>query len=314
MTVGISLSNGLESIVITDSQSTYGEYRESASSNKLGQFKSSNYHGVIFGTGSANIHHSITSRLNNFEGEKLDEYVQSINSYLFSQEETNSANYLKGKEREIHRKAIIIVNDEERKNFVSQQTLIALSDYDKLKSQNPTYFVLVAFDILSNKIRKFVIDSNMVPEQFHSHMEIGSGSDGANFYFTTKLQGVDTSKLQPAELTFFVCNAYCLSTINTGVGGTPKIASVNKDGVHIISVGKTRALTNLSGAYLSEFRGKRLFAQKTLEFFEEILNTDSPNYDKISKYIGVSKNTLISTEIPYSNWQERANSSLFKDK
>ena len=62
---------------------------------------------------------------------------------------------------------------------------------------------------------------------FLNHLEIGSGSDGANLYLATRLQGIDTTHLSPEQLAFFVLNAYATSTVNQGVGGSPKLARVS---------------------------------------------------------------------------------------
>ncbi len=53
MTVGITLTNGLEAVVIADSRVS-GYDRQSDSVNKMSVFTGEKYSGVIFGSGNGN--------------------------------------------------------------------------------------------------------------------------------------------------------------------------------------------------------------------------------------------------------------------
>lgn len=314
MTVGIALTNGLEALVITDSRVS-GSGRQSDSVNKMGEFSHNNYSGVIFGTGDGSFIKGIIDNLKGIKGENLDEYVKSIQR-KFKGTIDDIDNEVIGCQRdEIRKKSGIIDDDRRRKKFVQQETAELLQRYDRNKQdpQNSTFFVIAAYDKNQNKIRLFSLNWATHQEVNMNHVEIGSGNDAANLYLGTKLQGIDTKKLSADELRFFLTNAYCMSTVNEGVGGTPKIAKVSKDDLDVMPLDKTRGLVNLSGAYLSELN-PNLSPSETIGYFKEIINNPRPKYGKISKLLGINKQTLIGTYIPYSSWQERANNKIFNGK
>lgn len=314
MTVGITLSNGLEAIVITDSRASGLMGRQSDSVNKMGEFSKDNYAGVIFGSGSGNLIEEILRNLDSIPGEQLEEFVAEVHKRHKSSIDRFSNSYLQAQREEIYRKASMIQDEAEQKQFIQQQTGMVLQQYDQMK-QDPSHrteFVLTAFDKKAKKVRIFYIDANQTGEYSSDHIEIGSGSDGANLYFATKLQGIDARKLNAADMAFFVTNAYSLSTVNLGVGGTPKIAKISEDGSEVLDPEKTRVLGNLSGGYLSEFN-QDLTAQKTREHFKAILDSNQrPDYEPVTKLLDLNTNTLTTTYIPLSSWQDRANSQHFK--
>ncbi len=104
-----------------------------------------------------------------------------------------------------------------------------------------------------------------------------------------------------------------MATLNQGVGGTPKIAQINKNGVRVLELPRARALANLSGAYLAEF-SPRLAIDRTRGFFDEVLNKESPNYKRIAERAGIEPQTLTGIYVPYSSWQESANTRRFRTK
>jgi hypothetical protein len=183
----------------------------------------------------------------------------------------------------------------------------------KQDSNHEAAFVVVAYNKKEGKIQQFHMTANGYIEIFTDHAEIGSGADGANFYFLTKLQGVDRKKLKNADLAFFATNAYSLSTVNQGVGGTPNMTHITDEGTEMIDSDRTRVLANLSGAYLAEFPVPVLTNQRTRCYFDEVLNHD-PRYDIIADVVSLNEATLKTILIPYSAWQERANTRLFEGR
>ena len=312
MTVGIAFTNGLEAIVVTDSR-TSGWGRQSDSVNKMGNFSANNYSGVVFGSGSANQIERVLQNLGVFHVDKFDDYVSKVHQFHKSVLDMNDQNYLDSLRIEIEKKAVLIQNPDERTGFIRQSISDAMKDYDngKRNKDNVAYLVAVAFDNERSKIRMYAMDPFTAWEVNSYHMEIGSGSDGANIYLATKLQGVDSTQLSVADLLFFTLNAYSTATVNQGVGGTPKIARISKEGCTIINPERTIALANMSGAYLSEFPVSVHDRASMRLKFGLVLSSDKPPYDKIAKEIGLSDDTLVSTYIPYSSWQERSNRKLF---
>lgn len=318
MTVGISLTNGDVAYVITDSRVSTSSGRQSDSVNKMGEFKNKNYHGVIYGTGDANDVLSILKNLSPAESSSkklssLEDLVQNIrHSYRKDAVEARKR-YLAIARDEIETKAIILP-EKDREEFVQGQTAKALEDYEKAKKdQEGTGFMVVGYDKTKkngSRIRQFGIGINGYRENFSDHAEIGSGSDGANIYLFSKLQGIDIKTLNPEDVLFFVLNAYSLSTINQGVGGKPKIAQIEKKDRLILPKEKTLALVNLSGAYMAEC-STSLTNQNTRRLMKSILGRANPNYRKLAKEAGLSLDQLIGGYIPYPSWQEEANSRLF---
>jgi hypothetical protein len=315
MTVGIAFTNGLEAIAITDSRAS-GSSRQTDSVNKMGDFSEEKYAGVVFGTGSASLVEGVIGNLNGFSAENLDKFVKSVHKNYKGRIDHLDDLYLAAMLVEIEKKAHLIENEDEKKQFTRQELSKVMSEYDKSKNrfENITNFLLVGYDKEKCKVRLFTLDPFISQELNSNHIEMGSGTDGANLYLGTKLQGIDSTKLELADLTFFALNAYATSTVNKGVGGTPKIARISKDGCEILPVEKAIALANLSGAYLSEFPASVLSHESTRMRFKEILDCAKPKYAKIAKEIGLNENTLRTMYITYSSWQERANRTLFNRK
>ncbi len=312
MTVGIAFTNGLEAIVITDSRAS-GCNREGDSVNKIGIFCSEKYAGVVFGAGSRNLVEGVIRNLEDVSADNLDKFVEKVYDSYKDRLDGYEVINLASLRSEIKKKGQLIEKEEEREQFIKQKIYDLMQEYDKYKQakENRTDFVLLGYDKVKEKIRLFILEPLARGELGTDHTEIGSGAEGANIYLSTKLQGVDSTKLRLADLAFFALNAFSMSTIYQGVGGTPKIAKISKNGCEIIPDEKTIVLANLSCAYLSEFSTSVLNHESTRTRFEEILNCNNMNYDAIAKEVGLNEDTLRTTYIPYSSWQERANRGLF---
>lgn len=320
MTVGISLTNGLEAIVITDSRVSSQAGRQSDCVNKTRFFNNRYYKGVIFGTGSSvfvlgllNYINELTSSHNNKNN--LDNLVNSLQERYKATINREDCLYLQNHKDEILKKASTISDEGERINYIKKEIAELMQRYIDMKEEpnhitNTTYFILVAYDKKMNKIRQFHITSKYSIELPLEHIEIGAGADGANMYFFSKLQGIDVSELALGDLGFFAANAYSLSTINTGVGGTPKIAVISQGDVKILSPNRTTAIVNLSGAYLASEGSVSLSQKIVREYINGIIN-GKPQYNKIATAIGIEQSTLKNIYIPYSSWVERTNKFLF---
>ncbi len=244
----------------------------------------------------------------------MDEFVSSVHRKHKVSVDNNDTGYLNFLKGEIDKKAHAMFKDEsERNQFVHQQMAESIKQYEQFKHnpENQTGFILTAFDSTTGKIRNFFINIMGDYENSQDHIEIGSGIDGANIYFATKLQGLDVKTLTVSDMAFFVTNAYSQSTVNQGVGGTPKIAIVSKDGSAVLDVEKSIVLANISGAYLAEFPANGLSHNWVRGCFREVLAEKEPRYDIIAEVLGLNRETLATTYIPFSSWQERANKQLF---
>ncbi|MBS3103288.1 hypothetical protein J4458_07635 [Candidatus Woesearchaeota archaeon] len=313
MTVGIYLSNGLEAAIITDSRASGWGRQSDSNVDKMGTFSRKDYHGVIFGTGGSNLVLEVINNLQRNIGKTLDEFANSTFIAYKKVIDSSDEDWTRIEREHIAKKLGLIANEGERKQYEQQAVRESTQKFDAYKqdTRNMTFFIIVAYDKKAKKVRQMRIDPFNVIGLSLSHYEIGSGSDGANIYLATKLQGVNDSELKASDLAFFAFNAYALATVNQGVGGTPKFAPVSKSGVRTMPQETTIALANLSGAYMSELATPVLSARRVRDYFDEVLNERNPRYDVIAKTLGLDEATLKGTYIPYSSWQERSNRQLF---
>ncbi len=309
MTVGISLTNGLEAIVITDTRASKSG-RESDSIDKMGQFQYDNFHGAIYGAGSGNIVIGVLNNLD-LEGiENLDQYAEAIQTEIRNITQVSDQSYLENARAGIQSRAQLL-DEPKREVFIEQETMRELQRFEAFKQNSQSAFTLVAYDKDQGKIRKFYFHRDGYEEFFIDRTQIGSGSDGADMYFSTKLQGIDTKGLDSDKLAFFAANAYSSSTVNHGVGGTPKIAQITEDEVNVLAPEHTIAMCNLSGAYLSEMPGTGLTRQGYIAAMGAALRSDSSQYNDIAQALDINFPTLTGMAIPSSVWQERANRRMY---
>jgi hypothetical protein len=311
MTVGIALTNGLEAIIITDSRAS-GFGRESDSIRKMGEFLNDNYFGVIFGTGDADSILGIIKNLALITEEDLDRYVLTLQSIYKNNFDKEKNQYFASIKDQINQKASLIENAEEKEHYVRKEINKIIESYEQSKRQEG-FLAILAYDKQKKKIRKHTISSSYVHENYSDHIEIGSGSDGANLYLSNKLQGVEASKLKINDLLFFALNSYSSSTVNIGVGGTPIIARVSEEGCDFLSAENINTIGNVSGAYLSEYPNSHLNFNSTRKILNDIMNGNNLDFIKIAKNIGLNEQTLKNTYIPYKSWQETANRMHFNN-
>lgn len=304
MTVGIFITNRQEAYAIADSQVS-ASGRESNSYEKIGIVEADQYHGVIFGAGSANIFDSIVKNLDQFKDKKtLDDYIAAIHNKLKEGADKFDRQFIASHENDIQKKAEAIADPEERKQYIQAETQKLMQTYENMKG-NTSLFNIVAYDKDAKGVRAFSVSSYGHDEMFVDHTEIGSGTDGAHFYLATKLQGVNVEKLKSADLLFFLINAYSYANVNSGVGGTPKIGKIYSEEIKTLSQEGTKLVTNISGAYLAEL----ISLQKAREVCEMV---DSEKEGSVVvEGLDVDPSMLTDILIPFSHWQERANKKFF---
>lgn len=310
MTVGIAITNGREALAITDCRVSGGG-RQSDSVDKMGHFDRPNFSGVIFGTGLGNQIEGILRNLDEFKGVDFDSYIAEMQTVFSREVDAYKSREVESRKKDIITKAALIVNDRERAEFIKKMTFDHLRDYDR--AGQGAFFASVAYDRDKKKIRFLNFSLPNRYELFTKVQCIGSGSDGADLSLSTKLQGLDITKLSPEELAYFATNAYVISTMNQGVGGTPKLAKIAENGVTIYNQERAVALANISGAFSAEYCAD-LMPRITIDLFGEVMNERKPNYGAIARTLNLNKDSLTSICIPYSSWQERSNRRLFPSK
>ncbi len=312
MTVGIMITNGLEAVVLTDTKSTmYG--RESASATKYGTHAIPEVGNVsVFGAGNGN---HVLGVLKNLEvpSASLDQYVAAIQGMYRQRLDAEEATYLQNARQDVLKKAILSVDETDSAKVVQSLMEMERQKFEQYvrDPNNQASFVMVAYDQAAQKIRTFYFGRQGFQEAFTDHVEIGSGADGGQMYLGTKLQGLKAKDLKLQELVFFAVNAYGLASINSGVGGTPDITLITRDGIKELEDDKVTALTNVSGAYLAELNPAGLNVQKAKDIFTGILQNDEDAYAQAEELMGIAKKTLKQYRIPYSNLQEQANALNF---
>ena len=312
MTVGIYLANGLEAVVITDSRVSSG-IRQSDSVDKLGRFSNTNYHGAIFGTGIANTIERLFKKLDDTSGVHLEEFAQGLKQPLQDWAYQSEQEWLDAQKKDIEKAAFLIQEPRKKVRFIEkltkqiQEKYLMSKQHDREHDRYIADFALVAFDKEADRIKAFRINEQGVTPWESAHIEIGSGNDGANLYFSKELQGLDSKRLTLPQLAFFAMNAYSNSTVNRGVGGTPKVARISAKGCNVLPTRDARLLANLSGIYLSGLRHSKLPKEKLQFFIKGILDKQEP-YGLISRALRIDESMLTRVYIPYSSWQETANS------
>jgi hypothetical protein len=271
-------------------------------------FSGESYQGVSFGAGRGDRILGLFNDIRGTSPANLEQFLSEVHQKFRSRQDKIDEVYLASLREEIAKAVQLITSPEERKKAIDVKTKEILHQWEKSKLDDDDAFLFSAYDKNAGRVRVFSMNGISYGEAFSDHFEIGSGADGANLYLSTRLQGLDVSRLPLEDLAFFALNAHATSTINRGVGGTPKIAIVSKEG-KILSPSQTVALVNISGAYLAEYAASN---RKTVrDEMKGILTVERPGYEAIAMRLGIDKTTLTTLCIPYSTWQETANRALF---
>lgn len=250
MTVGIFLTNGIEAIVLCDEMVTIGG-RQSASVTKMGDLVTDNYSGVLIGAGDGNTLFGAISTYERKELPKtLDACVEEVRRYMAAKIERDDKQWLDEQLANSMTRASILTPDETVRYIAFERERIfqAFDGRKQMQSRNPsTQILIAAYDKTAQKIRSFIVADNHSYELYIPHLEIGSGSDSAQLYFLENLQGLDPKRMDVGELAYGAGCAYLKSTLNVGVGGTPRVAILTPNGVVKLSSYKSAFLTNVCG-------------------------------------------------------------------
>lgn len=308
MTVGITVNNGREAVVVTDSRVS-GHGRQSDSVDKMGVFIRPDYWGVIFATGRADYIEGVIRHVDTFQGDDWPSLVRDVQKNYNDRAKKDLEAARENGKRKIAFEAEVYTESDKKEEFVRTQTIGLLNDVGRFRKCviDPTVFVAVGFDKKSKRVYQHGFNWYESNEGDSAHHEIGSGADGANMYLSTKLQGLEPGKLERPELVFYGLNAYANATVNEGVGGTPKIACIGEQGCTVLPVRMTSLLANLSGAYLSEYNSGVLTIDSMRELFANIIGRRKADPHLLRKGTGLSRSGLENICIPFSSWQEAAN-------
>ncbi len=319
MTVNISLSNGLDAILLCDEMGTWqymsGGGRQSASLTKIGEIGggASTYHGALVGAGDGNLVTGILLMLANGElkGESLPDFVESVKDYFVKKIDSHDRTQLADLMNSSQKKAELIDDPAAKRQFLDAERARIWQQFDAFKEQqrqNPAVQLLVAaYDASVNRIRTILVNDIFLNELYVPHLEIGSGQDAAHLYFVENLQGVDTSKLRTPELLFHVGSAYMKSTLNLGVGGTPRVVIINSEKMAKLNSGLVAILTNVCGYHLAGAVTK----DEAIEVANAVASTTSQGMETLTKglceRVHVSIDDLAGATVPLSVIYQRVN-------
>ncbi|MEK6967519.1 MAG: hypothetical protein AABX51_02730 [Nanoarchaeota archaeon] len=307
MTIGISLQNGLEAVVLIDTRKLNGQ-NISDSVRKAGQVQGA-FPSVLFGIGEEGIIRETTRRFNRAQSSSYDAAIEQVFEYLRSEIDrldarnlsaiTSQAQKISSAYPEPNRRAQIL--DFETTQGIQNLKQQSVNDY----RQN-THFGLVGFDNEENRIRQAIIYPHNFVNYDAAHMELGSVKEAVFSSLGLKLSGVDTTKLSVPQMAHFVVNAYTSATTAYTVGGVPLIGIVREEGTQFLSDDTSTALMNASGAYQSGFALFPIAEQ--LHAFEEGM---AGNYARISTHVKMDVEMLTRMPTRYADWQMRVNADVF---
>ncbi len=310
MTVGISLTNGKEAIVIADSRSTASNGgRQSDSAEKMLQYKGSTYHGFLLEAGLATHTMATYARIKGSSHDSLEAIVEAVKASHAEILGKSDNDYILSQKKEIEKTAKIHGDEQARAQYVAQQVEKLLMIFGQRKREDPAFqssFAAVGYDRNTGRVRLFWINENVATELHMPYVLLGSGTDSAHLYFTAKLQGTKQERLSKNDICFHAINAYSFATLNAGVGGTPLIGMIQQEQTRILDTQRTIAAVNISGAYLAEV-SEQLTRAKAKEYMAIVLHEEKPKYKDIARELGLNVEALTTLVIPYSSWQEKAN-------
>jgi hypothetical protein len=313
MTVCISLTNYKTAVVLTDSQVS-GYNRQSNTANKSEQFIGENYQGVICGTGAANRIVSANRTAKTMDQQQsLDLFIEAMFNRFQETIDSEGTKIVAQSKKDLEKKISLITGlPKARKiSMIEQDTRDAMRRYDEqLRQENQTTLLVTAYDKERHAIRVYAWNRQSFTESANTTTAAGSGADGAEVYFATRFPGIDLSRCEQRDLLFHAINAFNYSTINRGVGGSPKIMLIDEKEVSEIPHDAATALCNLSGEYLTQ--SENLQQHHTRQLFKDLLAEKEGTYQKIAKAAKLSVDDVTGVLIPFSSMQERANRKFYK--
>lgn len=305
MTTGIALTNGLETVLLCDEMVTAGQ-RQSVSAIKLGEISTDSYHGALIGAGAANIVlGGITAAHIKEIGEgSLDEFIGQVGKWVGKKLDAYDRHWLSEQLNNATKKSELISSEQERLQYMNAETARIWQQFDQYKEgqrQNPVLQLIVAaHDKKLAKARVFLISGTLGEEIYLPHVEIGSGADAAQLYFLEMLQGINTGNLKADQLLVHVSSAYMKSTLNVGVGGTPRMMLITEKEARNLSGLVAPLLTNVCGYHLAG----ALTAEEVKDVAEATLASNSAklsgNIREISGKLRTSEEDLMRATVPLS--------------
>jgi hypothetical protein len=209
----------------------------------------------------------------------------------------------------VNDKASIIDDESERQLFVRSENIRTNARFDEQMSGSPILAV-VAYDTERKRVFQYGVGCGIVYESHDPSNPIGSGADAAGLRMIRKLPGVNVDRLTSADMLFFLTTAFCESTTNVGVGGSPSSGEVDKDGARIVDHKVCIAVSNVCGSYLAD-ECSRLTLRKTRQLVKGIGKGDKKAISEAATLLDMSEDRLQNMYVLPSTWTEMANRKLY---
>ncbi len=294
MTVCIILNNKKYGVAIADSRAVYDDNRLGDVANKLTILKTKNYGGAVVGAGDAQLVFSLLQKAKSVKSGSYEKLLKILRNYLFDVLENLRLQLLEADKKLNENTASILdnlepINSEDLEQIYNSECLIA------------------AYDFKRQRILKHRIYPELYIPDTTFESVIGSGKDAAELELLRLIPGVPISRLNLEEITFFAMCAYVRATQNVGVGGAPKVALIQEQGVSKLNKQKCITLANLVAAYSAEVVGRDYAEEQLKNIMKNI-----PNYASLGSKLNLNENTLRSLLIPLGSWISYNNNQRYK--
>jgi len=305
MTVHIILSNSTDSVVISDSRMS-GKGTKSDIRQKLQPIKTAHYHGFVYGTGKSDKITLGYEKAKEFPGEEIKGLSDSLSHFFRETLEYSLRQSYASRLSEFGTASEVFDRLQKRKKTKAHLIKTIQQDERELILENEAKLQVLAYEKRSDSVQLYEVTRKDVEKRPTEFSGIGGGFRIARLYLESKMQGLDIKSLSTASLLFYLSSAYAFCNIDEGVGGTPNIGVVNKRENKILPLEITLPIVNIAGAYLAELDETFFSKARTISHIEEILSGKA-DLHRIARRLGLTKEGLVSTHIPFSSFQERAN-------
>ncbi len=311
MTVGISISNGLEGVLISDRRvtTTYGSHCDAVI--KQVDVNTPHYNGTFCFAGEAALAGIAIQELSKLieTGPSIMSALQSLPTHFTEEmvKKPEESGEEHGHDRG-HGHNLQLHKDHEDHSKVKRYELqIMGTGYRDAKLI--TYFVDYSrlFHGDDHKIVKIV--------GFTPPLAIGSGAKAVDTFSATNLSGIALKDLKAPDLLMLALQAYCVSTTDSGVGGAPDITLFQES--QRIRFDREHAMTaaNLAGAYASQGFAELNFARMrnlTDSLVKDVIQPGAFDFAAAANLVDKTLTGLKGRFTPPSSWMEYANQNRWR--
>lgn len=289
--------NSQEGAIVADEQSTYGN-RKLSFADKLVRIGNGETYAIIGGTGHADFLFNVSERLRDYfninpaqNSEQIAEItarIMDVRKLAIVRGELESnlgiryEEFISGHCRSEEGQVIPIRQDLiERMNNIQNQANAQISN---------NTFTILGKD--KDNVRLYRADaSNLVPTLIGRPYDVvGSGNDSADeviVEFIEKLEREKLKNIDPVEgIEALIYATHRASVRNQGVGGTPVIYVIGKEGAFLVSEARSQLADNMVRGYRREFLDRdvlKMLLQETIYGEKEVDDIEDQMFEAAKK-------------------------------